>query len=97
MSGAASRKSHFFDLLASHVAQPDRLADACGFPVPENSNDAPVEQVMVETIKGIFAVSSWSEFFDKVRFSHGRVWGKEKLSQVLSYCVEIAKLCHVWC
>jgi hypothetical protein len=73
--------------VASHVAQSDRLTAAYGFPIRENSNDMPIEQVMVETIKGIYAVSSWPEFFDKVRFGGGRAWGKAKLSQVLRDCV----------
>jgi hypothetical protein len=47
----------------------------------------PVEQAMVKTIKEIYAVSSWPEFFDKARFSGGRAWGKAKFSQVLRDCV----------
>ena len=77
----------FSAFVAPHVAQPNRLSAAYGFPVKENPNDMPVEQTMVETIKEIYAVSSWPEFFDKVGFSGGRAWGKAKFSQVLRDCV----------
>jgi hypothetical protein len=74
--------------VAPHVKNPSRLADAYGFPIRENPADIPVEQAMVETIKGIYTVSSWPEFFEKVRFSGGLRWGKEKFSQVLRDCVK---------
>jgi|SRR5882762_9352872 hypothetical protein len=73
--------------VAPHVAHPGRLSAAYGFPVQENPTQMPVEQVMVQTIKEIYAVSSWPEFFDKVCFSGGRAWGKAKFSQVLRDCV----------
>jgi hypothetical protein len=66
-----------------HLARPQRLTADYGFPIRENPNDKPVEQMMVETIKGIYAVSSWREFFDKVRFSTARRWGKAKFSHML--------------
>jgi len=73
--------------VAPHLTQPERLAAAYGFPIRENPSDTPVEQAMVETIKGIYAVSSWPEFFNKVRYSSGQGWGKEKFSVVLKDCV----------
>jgi hypothetical protein len=73
--------------VASHIADPTRLGDSYGFPVRSKPTDKPLEQVMVETIKGIYAVSSWPEFFDRVNFMGGMHWGKEKFSQILRDCV----------
>src|ERR1700691_1966812 len=70
-----------------HLARPQRLTADYGFPIRENPNDKPVEQAMVETINGIYAVSSWPEFFDKVRFGAAQGWGKAKFSYMLRDCV----------
>jgi hypothetical protein len=77
-----------FTIVASHVAKPTHLGDAYGFPVRENLSDKPIEQIIMETIKGIYAVNSWPEFFDKVMFDRGRQWGREKFSRVLRDCVK---------
>jgi hypothetical protein len=73
--------------VAAHVAAPTRLADAYGFPVRSGPADVPAEQAMVATIKGIYAVSSWREFFERVDFGGGQRWGTAGLSRVLRDCV----------
>jgi hypothetical protein len=73
--------------VAAHVTAPMRLADAYGFPVRSGPADVPAEQAMVATIKGIYSVSSWPEFFDRVEFGGAKRWGKAGLSRVLRDCV----------
>jgi hypothetical protein len=75
-------------VVAPHLANPTRLSDSYGFPVKQNLTEKPVDQKMVETIKGIYGVSSWPEFFDLVGFVGGKCWGKEKFCQVLRDCVK---------
>lgn len=74
--------------VATHFASPTRLSSAYGFPTRDTPDSPPLEQTMVKTIKGIYAVSSWPEFFEKVRFGNGQRWSKAKLSQVLRDCVK---------
>lgn len=85
--------------VASHVENPARLEEAYGFPIREDPADKPVEQAMVETIKGIYSVSSWPEFFEKVCFNGGQRWGEAKLSQVLRDCIRKSETAgyHVRC
>lgn len=73
--------------VAAHQAKPDQLSSAYGFPIREKPSDMPIEEMMVKTIKEIYAVSSWPEFFNKVHFGGGLKWGKVKFSQVLRDCV----------
>ena len=73
--------------VASHASNPAQLGDAYGFPVRAKPSDVPIEQFMVQTIKAIYAVSSWPQFFQRVDFDRGMSWGKDGLSRVLRECV----------
>ena len=73
--------------VASHASNPTQLSDAYGFPVRAKPLDVPIEQAMVQTIKAIYAVSSWPQFFQRVEFDGGLRWGREGFSRVLRECV----------
>ena len=64
-----------------------RLGRSYGFPERVSASDKSVPEQMVERIKAIYAVQSWSDFFERAQFVEGKEWDSEKISDMLRDCM----------
>ncbi|KAJ6508691.1 hypothetical protein C8R45DRAFT_1208321 [Mycena sanguinolenta] len=69
----------FFKAYASNIS---RLDNNYGFP------DKELPERMVEEVKEIYKINTWPGFFQRVRFSQGVGFGKEKFSDMLRDAVK---------
>ncbi|KAG5652895.1 hypothetical protein H0H81_003259 [Sphagnurus paluster] len=67
--------------VSTYAAKLTRLDDSYGFPEPE------IPERMVREVRAIYGVSTWPDFFERVKYEKGKAFGAEKMSALLREAV----------